>query len=148
MEKNSNSYILFLDDVRNPNSFLNDIRTWIVVRNYAEFVNTISERGLPKFVSFDHDLAFEHYPLSEGREALTMPVEIPYDKYKYKTGYDCARWIIEYCEKRKVNLPDYQVHSMNPVGKQNILRTLENFTKRKNVEQTYIDNNGGSTSER
>ena len=142
------SYNLFLDDVRNPNSFLKDIRTWVVVKDYVQFVNTIKEKGLPKFISFDHDLSFEHYPLSEGREALSMPTEIPYDKYKYKTGYDCARWIIEYCENNKVSLPDYQVHSMNPIGKQNIIATLENFKKHKNAEQTYIGNDGGSTSQR
>jgi len=142
------SYNLFLDDVRDANRFLKDIRTWVTVRNYVEFINTITERGLPKFISFDHDLAFEHYPLSEGRDTLSMPQLIPYDKYKYKTGYDCAQWIIEYCEKKNVNLPDYQVHSMNPIGKQNIIRLLENFKKRKDVEQTYIDNDGRSPSER
>ena len=49
-------YKLFLDDYRNPV----DVK-WIsipsgpykVVRNYDEFVNTISELGIPEYVSFD-----------------------------------------------------------------------------------------------
>ena len=46
---------------------------------------------------------------------------------KEKTGYDCAKWLVEYCLDNDLSLPKYQVHSMNPVGKKNILDYLSNF---------------------
>jgi len=128
-------YSLFLDDFRVPNTFLKDIRTWTVVRNYKEFVKTIKERGLPDFISFDHDLGPEHYAIFDILEALQQeePLpkydKIPYDKYEEKTGYHCALYLIEYCKGKKLPLPDYQVHSMNPVGAENIKKLLENYKK-------------------
>lgn len=110
------SYNLFLDDCREPNKFLNDIRAWVVVRNYSDFVKTVTERGLPDFISYDHDLADEHYVQS-----------VDYTKFKEKTGYDCALWLINYCQKTKNPLPNWQVHSMNPVGRININDLLIKF---------------------
>ena len=128
-------YNLFLDDVRDANRFLEhqQFRTWVVVRNYNDFVKTIKERGLPKFISFDHDLALEHYPIFDFIDALTEdaplpdPKKIPYDTYEEKTGYHCALWLVDYCIDKKLPLPDYQVHSMNPVGAENIRKLLEGF---------------------
>ena len=53
---------LFLDDLRSiqmvyPNDNLND---WVIVRDFYQFVNYINKYGLPTFISFDHDLGFEH----------------------------------------------------------------------------------------
>jgi len=129
------SYNLFLDDFRSPNSFLKDIRTWTVVRNYKEFVETIQAKGLPTFISFDHDLSDEHYAIFDIIEALQQETplpkydEIPYKKYEEKTGYHCASWLTEYCKEKKLPLPNYQVHSMNPVGTENIRNLLENYKK-------------------
>lgn len=119
------SYNIFLDDFRSP-ICLNDTKAWITVKNYKEFVAIIEKQGLPAFISFDHDLSFEHYPLSELNPSATV---IPYDTYKEKTGYHCAQWLIDYCQTKKLPLPDYQVHSLNPVGKKNIISLLENFRK-------------------
>lgn len=107
------SYNLFLDDVRLPNMFLNDTKHWAIVRNYNQFVDLIQKRGLPDFISFDHDLADEHYVQL-----------VDYSQFKEKTGYDCAKWLIEYCVNTKQLLPKYQVHSMNPIGSRNIDMTL------------------------
>ena len=107
------SYNLFLDDVRDPNKFLNDLRTWVVVRNYDQFVDTITNKGLPDFVSFDHDLEISHYGINLG--------DI---KQLERTGYDCAKWLIEYCMKTSQPLPNFQIHSMNPVGTINISQLL------------------------
>ena len=52
-----------------------------------------------------------------------------YSSFKEKTGNDCAKWLSEYCVKNVVPLPDYYVHSMNPVGKENILSTLKSCEK-------------------
>lgn len=121
-----NHYNLFLDDYRLPN-VLNDNRVWILVRNYKEFVKMIEDRGLPKMISFDHDLADEHYPALEKNVGINNSKELPYDTYQEKTGYHCAKWLIGYCLDQELPLPEYNVHSMNPVGKENIIALLENF---------------------
>lgn len=134
-------YLLFLDDVRNANAFLKDIRTWVTVRTYNDFVALVEKEGLPKFISFDHDLSTEHYlsviagDLYPDKKWSNLSVEeakkvpVPYDKYKEKTGYDCAKWLINYCDEKKLPLPDYQIHSMNPVGKENIKSLLEGYKR-------------------
>lgn len=60
--------LLFLDDIRWPIEAFqytkNEIfweKEWSIVRNYQQFVDWIIENGLPKLISFDHDLADEHY---------------------------------------------------------------------------------------
>jgi len=121
------NYNLFLDDIRVPTNV-----TWVdipkdqhysLVRNYQEFVDLITLRGLPKFVCYDHDLSDCHY--GDGLNDRG----IDYDKYQEKTGYDCAKWLVDYCMKNGVKHPPYVVHSMNPVGKQNIISYVESYNK-------------------
>ncbi len=128
------NYYLFLDDVREPHQVTwVDIPLfgWTIVRTYNEFVEIIRKQGLPKFVSFDHDLAFEHLPLSGGSLYMGDPraetYKMPYDSFKEKTGYHAAQFLIDYCLDKNLSLPEFQVHSMNPVGKQNILLLLNHF---------------------
>jgi hypothetical protein len=104
--------LLWLDDVRNP---LEDY--WLVfspieqpfiviwVKKYHEFVSWILENGLPTAICFDHDLSDIHINKST---------------YKEKTGYDCAKWLVEYCIDNKKELPLYNIQSANQVGKENI----------------------------
>ena len=97
---------IYLDDdriYRNPED-----DTWTRVYNYNEFVNQIKENGLPKIISFDHDLSEE------------------------KTGKDCANFLVDYCIDNDLDLPEYKVHSANPVGKENILGLLDNYKKFRN----------------
>ena len=133
-----NKTLLWLDDYRDPFDKKID---WMVfspigrnvnviwVKTYDEFVNYITNHGLPDGISFDHDLADEHY-----RESM-------YDKdghysnyyndgtFKEKTGYDCAKWLTDYCIHNDLQIPIYGVHSANPIGKQNIISILETFKK-------------------
>jgi hypothetical protein len=120
-------YNLFLDDIRVPTNV-----TWVdipkdqhysLVRNYQEFVDLITLRGLPKFVCYDHDLGLSHYGHGLNGD------DIPYDSYTEKTGYDCAKWLVDYCMKNGVKHPPYVVHSMNPVGKKNIISYVESYNK-------------------
>ena len=122
-----NKYNLFLDDIRVPSDV-----TWVeipinqhysVVRSYKEFVDLITLRGLPKYICYDHDLADSHY--GHGLRGD----QIPYDSYKEKTGYDCAKWLVNECMIKGVKHPPYIVHSMNPVGKQNIISYVESYNK-------------------
>ena len=88
-------YNLFLDDVREPDKVtwvnLPPVE-WTIVRNYNQFVSTIERFGLPNFISFDHDLAEEHYHPAMYSENVS-----DYNKlytnchFKEKTGYDCAK---------------------------------------------------------
>ena len=121
------SYHLFLDDVRMPGD-----ASWVrlpsarydIVRSYDEFVEFIQERGVPEFVSFDHDLADEHYVAmlleSQGKHADYGPE---------KSGYDCAKWLVNFCDDQGVKFPGYAVHSMNPTGAENIINYIENAKK-------------------
>lgn len=112
-------YKLFLDDERIPANVtwvpevFSSPFDWVVVRSFNEFVKQIEENGLPSVISFDHDLAIEHY--NEGLAGLP-----PRKDYKEKTGYDCAKWLVEYCMDNKKKIPEFYVHSMNPVGRENI----------------------------
>lgn len=107
-------YYLFLDDIRLPSDVKwlqlpNDER-WIIAKSYGEFVDTVEQRGLPEFVSFDHDLAESHYKASVlENEGLSGFVGYGNEK----TGLDAAMWLCSYCEWQGLKLPKFEVHSLN-----------------------------------
>jgi len=90
---------LFLDDVRQMPP------GYYRVYNYQEFTSFILKNGLPDFISFDHDLG------------------------DAKSGFDCAKFLADYCLNQKFTFITFQVHSQNPVGKQNIESLLNNFNR-------------------
>lgn len=114
------NWTLFLDDMRVPA----DVRFYyppenemVICRNYDEAVSAVEKRGIPNLISFDHDLADEHYDGKEGHE---------------KTGYSFAKWFCNYVVQNDHTLPldfGYHIHSMNPVGAENIRITMYNFMK-------------------
>jgi hypothetical protein len=133
---------LFLDDIRVPKdaiglvpSNLNQIywdNDWNIVRNYFEFCNFIQKFGLPDFISFDHDLADDHYNDLFSDENWTKDdndIVLKYDEYKEKTGYECAKWLVDWCLENQMSLPKCIIHSANPVGKKNIETYLNNASK-------------------
>lgn len=124
-----NYYNLFLDDVRLPKqvTWINlPLVEWTIVRNYSQFTTTILRDGLPQFISFDNDLAEEHYNPAMYSEDVNEYNKL-YETFAEKTGYDCAKWLVEYCIEHNQPIPDYSVHSMNPIGKKNIISYIENF---------------------
>ena len=111
--------LLWLDDSRNP--FKDDCLIFspigknvevFWVKSYNDFVFWILENGLPDGICFDHDLG-----------------DINKDKYE-KTGYDAAKWLVNYCLDNDLILPKWNVQSSNPAGKYNINSLLQNFLKR------------------
>lgn len=135
-------YNLFLDDVRSPRDAWRDTHktdylrpiwdvsnagglqpedpkykelaesfhtNWIIIRSYDEFIQFVEDMhlndGFPSLISFDHDLG-------EG-----------------KSGYDCAKWLVNFCMDHNLQMPNYLIHSMNPVGTENIDSLLKNFNK-------------------
>lgn len=131
-------YNLFLDDERIPRNVtwvhLPNL-DWIIVRNYDEFVKHIVSFGLPETVSFDHDLADEHYKHMitdnslNGHTAFVDDdlggLNVTFDYGAEKTGYDCAKWLVDFCIERSLKFPPYTVHSMNPVGAERIRQYIE-----------------------
>lgn len=73
--------------------------------------------GLPDFISFDHDLSDR--------------IWTPDDDYEdtEKTGYDCAKWLVDYCLDHKLQIPEYAIHSMNSTGAERIMSYLKNGEK-------------------
>lgn len=120
-------YYIFLDDIRYPrdvNWIEVPIKPWIIMRDYNNFVQYITDKGYaPSFICYDHDLGESHYGHGLNND------KIPYDTYNEKTGYDCAKWMVEFCQNKKIKHPAYVVHSMNPVGKQNIQFYVESYNK-------------------
>jgi len=127
-------YNLFLDDIRTPEStytymikkigkpalaYLNV--EWTIVRNYLDFISEIEQKGLPELISFDHDLADEHYDPS--MYLGDYPTE-----FLEKTGFECAKWLVEYCLDNDLDTPPFLVHSMNPVGSERISGLLNNYS--------------------
>lgn len=96
------TYGLFLDDERFPPLG----KDWIIVRSYQEAIDYITANGVPEFMSLDHDLGTP------------------------ETGYDFVHWLIEKQLDGDIMFPSnfqFEVHSMNSVGAENIRRLLQNF---------------------
>jgi len=133
----SKRYNLFLDDYRTPISafeytkFIPFIREeWVIVRDFNEFCKVITEHGLPELIAFDHDLAQQHYVPEFYWDDYDASKKYQEEQvYTEKTGLDCAKWLVEYCIDNKFTLPEWYVHSMNPVGADNINAYLNNFKK-------------------
>lgn len=129
-----NKNLLWLDDYRNP--FDKDV-DWLIfspigrnvdivwVKSYYEFTEWIIKNGLPDGICFDHDLGDIVY--LEARANKITKNKAKELKKQEKTGYDCAKWLIEYCYDNKKKIPNWNVHSANPVGKININQLLEKF---------------------
>ena len=102
------NYYLFIDDERLPVE--KDNINWKVVRSYQEWVNILNEEWFPKHIQFDHDL------------------------WEWPTWYDFAKYIVEL--DMKYNIIDetfsFDVHSQNPVWRNNIIGYLNNYLKFKN----------------
>jgi hypothetical protein len=127
---------LYLDDVRVPKD-----NSWILVKDYGEFVSTILKHGLESFdtISLDHDLG--ETAMAEYFNNVYPNYELNYDNIKEKTGLDCAKWLVNhYLEKPKENFtfPLVYTHSANPIGSANIMGYINNFLKNMRQPQTCI----------
>lgn len=106
--------LLWLDDCRDPKDKKID---WLVFspigrqvnvvwcQNYDLFCEYISNHKMPDAICFDHDLG-------EG-----------------PSGYDAAKFLVEYCMDNNAPLPEFASQSSNPTGRENIISLLTNFKK-------------------
>jgi hypothetical protein len=129
-----NYYNLFLDDCRN----VKDVKwielplvEWTIAKNYDDFTRIISSLGIPQRVSFDNDLADEHYQeYHRAIHAKSVPFgKFNYDGMKEKTGYECAKWLVHYCQERGIVFPEYYVHTQNTIAKEDIISLIESYKK-------------------
>lgn len=139
------SYYLFLDDERSPSQVvwvaIPQNVVWEVARNYDQFVDIVNTRGIPKYVTFDHDLAEEHYQtmLKEVEHFTAFRpdneggMNVTFSYGSEKTGYECAKWLVDQCIFNGVPFPEYEVHSMNPVGGARIEAYIANAKKHAGV---------------
>lgn len=124
------SYNLFLDNEREPWEVGNYIypvelrpmyrlEKWVIVRNYIQFVQQIENYGMPKRISFDHDLGdlVLHKTIDKNGKINYNAKE--FNPPLQKTGWHCAKWLLDYITKDEV-MPELFVHSENLQGKENI----------------------------
>lgn len=104
-ERSSNStfsWSLFLDDVRDE-SFVSYRSNYETARSTEEAVSFLEKFGLPEFISFDHDLG----PHDRAMDFLKRM----YDMFPYGP------------------VPEYQVHSSNPPGRENIVSFMDSWKR-------------------
>lgn len=122
--------LLWLDDIRNPVE--NKWKRWIKenvnysgvleihwVKDYTQFVSWVLQHGLPFVVCFDHDIMLEHYMYRPEEEFKNIEWA--------ENGYDCAKWMVDFCKKNNLPFPRYAVQSANPEGKEKIIGLIQNF---------------------
>jgi hypothetical protein len=131
---------IFLDDFRTPLNCvsymhqrigrLNPIylEEWKIAKNYNQFVKLITESVKSgaeiTHISFDHDLSDTHYGLHDKTDCLSWQ-EYYIKEDREMTGYDCAKWLKGFYIEKELHLPVIFVHSMNPIGTENILNLFK-----------------------
>lgn len=117
---------IYLDDIRTPVD-----KSWIIVRNYNEFVKQILSLSSDDeyVISFDHDLADEHYTPKEYRDDYEASKTYQENKqYKEMTWNDCAKELVSIITRWWLKKPYIcYIHSFNPVWADNIKRTLNDI---------------------
>ena len=119
--------VIRIDDMRNPFTpewksiimkYMGDSEkepTIAWLKSYEEFMAwmTVAIENpvalLPTLVCFDHDLGEE------------------------KDGLDCAKLLVNVCMDNNMPLPEFECHSSNPGGRDNIISYLNTYLKSLNL---------------
>jgi hypothetical protein len=123
---------IYLDDVRTPID-----STWIVVRSYDEFVEKVNEIRLENidFISLDHDLGDS--AMKEWHTNVYHNYKLDYNNITEKTGYDCAKWLVEqWLDSNPV--VDVYTHSANAIGSANIMGIINNYRHINRLPQNCV----------
>lgn len=120
---------IYLDDVRTPID-----PTWVVVRNYDEFVQKITEIGLEniELISLDHDLG--DTAMMEWYTNVSQNFKLDYNNIHEKTGMDCAKWLVDQWISGKP-VCRVMVHSANAIGAGNMMGYINNFKHLARISQ-------------
>lgn len=110
MTMTSWTWKLFLDDEREPADIWgkvvsgHDFKSFILCTNTGEAMELVKELGVPSFMSLDHDLG--------GND----------------TGMRFVRKLSDYMMDNGLSgIPEFYVHSANPVGKANITEFMASW---------------------
>ena len=100
--------LLWLDDIRDPVKILGHVAKNIDIvwaKDYDEFEAAVKDGGFRQFdmISMDHDLG-------DGRNGLA-----------------CMRLLTNELAVEWDPIPQIAIHSMNPVGKSNMIKALEDY---------------------
>ncbi len=123
---------VYLDDVRTPVD-----KDWVVVRSYDEFVDKVNEIGLDKIevISLDHDLG--DTAMAEWHRNVYHNYTLDYNNIKEKTGYDCAKWLVDQWMEGKT-VVDVYTHSANAIGSANIMGYVNNYRHVNRLPQNCV----------
>ncbi len=123
---------IYLDNVRTPVD-----PTWVVVRNYDEFVNIVNKFGLENIalISLDHDLGDS--AMKEWHTNVYHNYTLNYDNITEKTGYHCAKWLVEQWLDGKP-VVDVYTHSANAIGSANIMGIINNYRHINKLPQNCV----------
>ena len=123
---------VYLDDVRTPVD-----KDWVVVRSYDEFVDKVNEIGLNKIevISLDHDLG--DTAMAEWHRNVYHNYTLDYNNIKEKTGYDCAKWLVDQWMEGKT-VVDVYTHSANAIGSANIMGYVNNYRHVNRLPQNCV----------
>jgi hypothetical protein len=135
---------IYLDDVRTPLD-----ESWIVVRNYDQFVQKVEEIGLQNIdlISLDHDIGPS--AMREYFQNVHPNYQLDYNNITEKTGMDCAKWLVQHfydtnpnqsllVRGEPIQFPRVYVHSANPIGSGNMMGYINNFLMNEGQPQTCI----------
>jgi len=124
---------IYLDDVRTPV----DKESWMVVRNYDEFVDRVTKVGLKniEIISLDHDLG--DTAMAEWHKNVYHNYTLNYDNITEKTGYDCAKWLVEQWMDGQP-IVDVYTHSANAIGSANIMGYINNYRHVNRLPQNCV----------
>ena len=124
---------IYLDDIRTPTD--ND---WVVCRDYNEFVDSVTNIGLEniEIISLDHDLG--DTAIKEYFKNVSTNYILDYNNITEKTGYDCAKWLVDQSMDNSIVLPLVLTHSANPIGSANIMGYINNYLKNSRLPQTCV----------
>lgn len=126
---------IYLDDVRTPID-----PTWVIARNYDEFVEIVNKFGLENIdtISLDHDLGegamIEYYTNVKHNYTLD------YNNIQEKTGMDCCKFLVNLSMDTNIPLPIMFVHSANPVGSANMMGYINNYFMNCGLPQNCVRN--------
>jgi hypothetical protein len=97
----------------------------------------VNEIGLENIqsISLDHDLG--DTAMSEWKNNVYHNYKLDYDNITEKTGYDCAKWLVEQWMDNKP-VVTVMTHSANAIGSANIMGYINNFLMNEGKPQNCI----------
>lgn len=112
------SYNLFIDDIREPhwyecvNSGVDTSLEWVIARSSKEASEIVEQRGMPARMALDHDLGERWHPSD-----------------RIDTVPKFLNWLAYHYYEPGMVIPEYTIHSANPVGAENMRAFMESWKK-------------------